>query len=289
MMDLSFLPLKILQPLNLCDLNNLNEIRLRVGFYIKIVLKGQVYYLTTKGLSLLTADCIICEKEDVDFIIKKVTEFSVYAHNSKLKQGYLTAKGGIRIGVAGECVFENNVNLTIKNISSLNIRIPHEIKGCADILFNKIIQDNLNIYNTIIIAPPFYGKTTMLKDIIRKLNNGNFGSILVADERGEFENIYGENIDIIKFSNKNYAFSNGIRALSPKIFVCDELSTNEDWISVEQIINSGVKVIASCHSDKLSNLKGKQNFINVFDRYVFLSNKILGKLEVIFDKNFNEI
>ena len=154
-----------------------------------------------------------------------------------------------------------------------------------------LIYDNNNINNTIIISPPFLGKTTLLKDVIIKLNNLNIGSILVIDERGEFSCIKGENIDNIAYSNKNYAFNYAVRSMSPKIVVTDELSTADDWQCVKNAICSGVRIIASTHSDSVDNLKSKPYFIrNLFDRYITLDNgSKFGQVRHVFDKDFNTL
>lgn len=285
-MNLGFLPLKIQNALINCDLDKLNELRIRVNYNIKVVYSGESLYLGEQGLTLLKSNALICGQDDINEIIKKSTEYSVYAHNQRIKQGYLSVKGGVRIGIAGECVFENNANTTIKNITSLNIRFPHLIKNCSNLFFDKIFF-NEKLLNTLIISPPFYGKTTMLKDLCIKLDALNLGSILIVDERGEFDNICGENIDIIRFCDKFYAFEYAIRSLAPKIIVCDELSLSSDWVGVEEIINSGVKVIASCHSLSVDELTKKKNFNNIFDRYILLSNKVLGGVKGVYNNNFS--
>jgi stage III sporulation protein AA len=153
-MDLSFLPKRIFTAISLCDLDKLCELRLRVGFPIILFLDGKKNYLCKNGLTFFENKVIIVEQKDIDEIIRNVTEYSTYAYNEKIKKGYITTKDGIRIGLAGECVFENGKIITIKNFTSLNIRIPHEILGCANIILPYLIN-NCSILNTLIISPPF--------------------------------------------------------------------------------------------------------------------------------------
>lgn len=289
-MDLSFLPQNILSSLKLVNLDNLYEIRMRTDFAVKVFVLDKYLYLSKDGCTLLKGNAIVCAKSDIDYVIKNVTEYSEYAHNNKIKCGYLTTKEGIRIGIAGECVFDGNNIVTIKNITSLNIRIPHNVSGCSSYFFNKIFKDN-QLYSTLIMSNPFLGKTTLLKDLAIKLNEKNIGNLLLIDERGEFSSVKGENIDNICFCNKEYAFSYAVRSLAPKIIITDELSTKEDWKCVELTINSGLKIIASCHCPSIDYLANKTYFINgLFDRYVVLDDSYkMGQVKCVYDEEFNII
>ena len=290
-MDFSFLPNNIYDFIKVLNFDLIYEIRLRTGFNIKINYNNKTYYLTKNGLSTFSDEKfgIICQKKDIDYIIEKVTEYSIYAFNDRIKEGYLTTKSGVRIGVAGECVFIDQKIQTIKNFTSLNIRVPHQIYGCSNELYKYLISGT-NIKNLLICSPPFLGKTTLLKDLAIKLNNVNFGSILIIDERGEFQNIEGENIDKLIYVQKNYAFNFAIRAMSPSIIITDELNCESDWLCAKNAVNSGVKIIASCHCDTVEHLLNKSFFMrNIFDRYVFLNTNAFGDIKCVFDKEFKQI
>ena len=99
--------------------------------------------------------------EDLKFMMAKISNYSLYAFEEEIKQGYITLKGGHRIGLAGECVISNGEVRTIKNISSLNIRISREVVGSSDKVM-KLITNNNRVYNTLIVSPPKCGKTTIL-------------------------------------------------------------------------------------------------------------------------------
>lgn len=287
-MVLDFLPNKILVALEKIDLKKIQEIRLRKGFPIICRSERNNKYLSKDGLSILSEDLIICEDQDIISIINHLTEHSVYAFNDKLKFGYLTASNGVRVGVAGECVFDDEKIVTIKNIHSLNIRIPNKINGCSDKIFPLLINRD-EILNSLIISPPGFGKTTILKDLIIKLNNLKKYSIMVIDERAEFCDIKGENIDCIRYSNKKYAFSYAIRSMSPDILITDELTCYDDWKSVQDAVFSGVKVIASCHGSCIEQVVSKECFIkNVFDRYFILQSiNRPGILKRVYDQKIN--
>ncbi len=279
---LSFLPKKYMLYINELDLSKLYEIRLRENYCVKIKLDWKV--------TELGGGQVVCSKNDIDEILKNVTEYSLYAFNESLKKGFLTTKNGVRIGIAGECVYDNGKIITIKNITSLNIRVPHLIENCAKELYDYVFDKQ--IYNSLIISPPFYGKTTILKDLVVKLNLQKKYNILVVDERNEFCFVNGEYIDSIKYCDKSYAFSYGIRSMSPDVIITDELAGEDDWRSVEKAIYSGVKVIASCHGDNIAHVKSKNTFIGgIFDRYIILDSQSgqAGKIKEIFDGKYRVI
>ena len=210
---------------------------------------------------------------------------------------------GIRIGIAGESVNSDNfLPKTIKDICSINIRIPHEVINCSAVAF-KFIYSQGQIKNTLIVSPPGAGKTTYLRDIARKISEirDKVINVLVVDERYELASCLngtamlnvGKFTDIVSGASKKYAFTNGVRALRPDVIITDELADEEDIEACMYAINSGVKVVASVHGDSLAQLKSKQSFNkvlneNYFERIVVLSDKNgPGFCKAIFDENLN--
>lgn len=288
-MDLSFLPAQIANCINRLCIDKLYQIRLRTGYPISIIYNNEYFFLSENGFSKEKQNAINCAQEYINYIIDSVTERSLYAYNEKIINGFLSLDSGVRIGIAGECVFEKNKILTIKNVSSLNIRIPHDIIGASN-SFYKFVFDKGEVYNTLILSPPFCGKTTVIKDIVRKINEDTNKSILIIDERNEFFSVSGINVDIIKYCNKSFGFDYGIRSLSPNVVVSDELASEEDWLFCKKAVLSGVKIIASCHCESMRQLKRKTQFIDgIFDKYIFLKKDCFGTVDKIYDRNFNVI
>lgn len=287
-MNLNFLPLNILNAINKLNLQYLTEIRLRRGCPVILNYNNYHCYLGLNDIIEDKNNSIFCLDEDIACVLKNVTEHSLYAFNDRLKEGYITTNDGIRIGVSGECVCSEKTVLTLKNIASLNIRIPHKIKDCSNSIFNYILY-NGEIKNTLIISPPAFGKTTILKDLAEKFSRENIGAILIVDERAEFCDVVGENIDKIVYSDKLYGFTNGIRSMSPKIIITDELVSISDWDCVKNAVNSGVKVIASCHGANIYEIINKNEFVeNMFEVYVVLNGDgEPGQVNKIYNKEFN--
>ena len=199
----------------------------------------------------------------------------MYAISEKLVCGYIPLKGGVRVGVAGEGVMEGERVKTIKHITSLSFRIPHQIFGIADFL---AIDGNFR-QNVLIISPPGAGKTTLLREIARVLSvQGKCVSIL--DERGEISGVcgihfaldVGRNSDVLFGFPKKVSYENALRALSPDYIVTDELSGDRDVEGVMRAHYGGVNVIATLHGGSLDVFHGSfEPLAAVFDRLILLS------------------
>ena len=176
--------------------NLLNAVKNRLNieeiYEIRIKINRPIIIYSKNGEIILN---YIPVKEDIKSIIQKISNYSLYAYEEDIKQGFITIKGGHRVGLAGECIMENGKIKTIRNISSINIRISREIIGCSNKIM-KYIGSNNRVYNTIIISPPKCGKTTILRDITRNLSNGleNINlkgrKVVVVDERSEIGACY---------------------------------------------------------------------------------------------------
>ena len=284
--------------INKTPVEKINEIRLRVNKKIVITISNKSYYLSENGLTGDKQKAVVCDKNLISEILKRACENSVYAYNNQIKNGFITVKGGIRIGLSGEGVAERNFIKTLKNINGLAIRIPHEVKGCSKKILSNLF--NNNFLNTLIISPPGAGKTTFIRDIILQISELDYCyNVLLVDERGEIANCFegeptlnvGNFCDILSNISKEYAFENGIRSLRPDIIATDELATIKDFEAVERANSCGVSILASMHAKNIDDLKQKSDFQNtlknkVFKRIVVLSqNDGPGTIEAIYDEN----
>lgn len=213
-------------------------------------------------------------------IVERLCENSIYAYKNQICEGFITIKGGHRVGLTGSCVIENGKITNIKYISSLNIRIAREVKNCSTRILREIIDiENKTIYNSIIVAPPGRGKTTILRDIIRRLSDGieeiNFRGKTcgVVDERGEIAAMYkgvpqndvGIRTDIIENVSKNKGIHMLIRTMAPEIIACDEIGSKEDVEAIHYALYSGVKGIFTMHGKNVEDIKNNKQIYELIE------------------------
>ncbi len=187
--------------------------------------------------------------------IARLCQDSVYAYADEIRQGFLTVEGGHRIGLCGQAVLENEAGLrTLKHISFVNIRVSHEIRGAADGVLPKLYKEG-KFQNTLIISPPGFGKTTLLRDLIRQISDGNpYGPGLrvgVVDERSELAGCYmgrpqndlGMRTDVLDACPKALGMLLLLRSMSPQVIAVDELGEEADRQALHKAAASGAFVI----------------------------------------------
>lgn len=290
---------------------NIEEIRLRTGMPLNVYLQGTNYFVSPDGeLVNNKAEAILITSEYIRKTFQLISNYSVYAFQEEIKNGFITLKGGHRIGLGGKVLYGNNGIETIRNISSLNIRIAREKIGISEEVIKYIVDFSSTVYNTLIISPPQCGKTTLLRDIIRTLSNGT--SILrgkgfkvgVIDERSELSGMYngqpqhniGLRTDVLDGCNKKDGTTMLIRAMSPDVIAMDEIGSLSDVEAIHESLKAGVKVIATAHGDSLNDLLSKRSLSilieeRIFNRYIFLDNsKGVGTIKDILEgENFKSI
>ncbi len=257
--------------------DDLCELRLRLSMPITVNYKNTYYFLGANGVCNEN-DAIICTNEILKYIISKASNYSVYAVNDELKEGFLSVGDGIRIGITGTVVMQEDKILTVKNISSLNIRIPHQIVGSSYKISKLIFDDAGQVLSTLIIGSPGVGKTTILRDLCVQINKVRRDiNILLLDERLEISSSVngvpslnvGTSTDIICGGKKDFNITNGIRSMSPNVVIVDEIGSTNDIKAIEYAMNSGVSIIASVHSKDIFEFQKKYEFENLIKSRAF--------------------
>ena len=258
----------------------LEEVRIRVGKPVILKLRNESKIL----------NCII-NTQDILEIMEKITENSMYSYQKQICSGYITLKGGHRVGISGNVVMEEEKVININYIYSLNFRIARQIIGVSEKIVNEIMYNN-NIYNTLIISKPGAGKTTLLRDLIRNISK--IKTVGVVDERGEITAMYknepqndmGLKVDILSNVSKSVGMNMLVRSMAPDVICADEIGTKEDIEAIKYAVTSGAKGIFTAHGDSMESVEKSPILkelleLNVIDKIIILNKENRDKIDVI--------
>ena len=254
----------------------IEEIRIRTDAPLTIGIWGESCFVTPAGgITNHESDAYKTTAEEVQTAFNAICENSVYAHLEELRSGFITIKGGHRVGICGKAVCEGGRIKTFKEISSLNFRIAHQIIGIADGIIDGIIKDG-EVVSTLIISPPQMGKTTLLRDIMRQVSNRGF-KCGVADDRGELaamycaapSNLVGAQTDVIDGAPKAEAIEMLLRTMSPKVIISDEIVSEKDVAALRKASGAGVAIIATAHGSSVEEVMRRNVLLPIFKDKIF--------------------
>jgi stage III sporulation protein AA len=248
---------------------NLEEIRIRIQN--PIILKFDQEERTIK---------YIPTSEDMLTIMELICENSIYSYQKQISAGFITLQGGHRVGIVGSCVIENNKVINIKYINSFNFRIARQVIGAGNQVLQYILKDN-KVLNTLIVSPPGYGKTTILRDVARLLSTGNRNwsgvDVGIIDERSEIASLYkgipqnevGIRTDIIENISKSEGMKILVRSMSPKVIIADEIGIEEDVYAINYALCSGCKGIFTAHGSNFEDISLNPVLKTLLNKYCF--------------------
>ena len=240
-------------------LAGLEEVRLKTERPVLLRFDGGERFLGDGVLTDDPASARPFSRQDMKKTMLLLSESSVYAFSEELRRGYITLPGGHRAGFAGRAVLEKGALRTLKEISSVNLRIAREVKGAGESLLARLPLTGGVLPSTLLVAPPRAGKTTLLRDLTRLLSDGiGVGPFRVglADERSELAATLsgvpqldvGLRTDVVDGCPKAEALLLLWRSMGPEVLVTDELGLEEDGAAVAEAAKCGVSVLATAHA-----------------------------------------
>lgn len=277
-----------MQRLSRASFDKLQEIRLRVGSPILLKISGEEWGLNDEGLCSVDRSFVLSSEEITD-VLRCMSDFSLYALEDEMRQGFITLEGGHRVGLVGKAVLEQSHIKTLKYISGMNIRIAHEVIGCSQKVMPYILSRD-KVYHTLIISPPGCGKTTLLRDIIRYLSEGFCGygpyTVGVVDERSEIaacyqgvpQNDVGSRTDVLDACPKVEGMRMLLRSMAPDVIAVDEIGRVDDCMALEEILNAGVSLLCTVHGKNIEECLRRPALRELiekglFERMIVLSHR----------------
>ena len=221
-----------------------------------------------------TVPCRAVRAGDLEYLLERASGASVHTVADELRQGFLHTVNGCRIGLCGSAYSKEGQVAGVRQVASVAVRIPHEAKGCADPILNALLEDGFQ--STLLVSPPGFGKTTLLREIIRQLSEHGL-RIALADERGEVAAVYdrvpqfdlGPRTDVMTGGSKAVCCMMLLRAMNPQVLAFDEITTPEDIAAMEVAAGCGVQILATAHALSPETLRQRALYRRLLDDGIF--------------------
>lgn len=254
---LAILPMRMRQEVDYLGKETMQELRLRINAPPELVLGSGSKWLAGS-----------VTREELNFVVNTASRYSPWAA-ATMAHGYLTAPGGHRIGLCGEAVCQNGKMEGIREVHSLCIRIARDFPGIAGATAN--IQGSI-----LIIGAPGWGKTTLLRDLIRRQSETQ--CVSVVDERGElFPSGFsrGRKMDVLTGCPKVEGIETVLRTMGPDCIAVDEITAEEDCQALIWAANCGVNLIATAHAASIRDVRQRYIYHSLVEQRIFETVLIL--------------
>jgi len=258
------LPVQLRQPLDKLP-EHAEELRLRRGYAMTATVDGRE--ITLGGVPVT--------EEHLQTMLENASQASVHTVLEQVKKGFITLKGGHRIGLCGTAAYQRGEIMTLRHITSVALRFARAVEGIARPVLPQLTECG-QIRNTLILAPPGVGKTTFLRELVRTISEEGF-RVGVADERGELAALWrgqpqfdiGSHTDVIDGCPKGVGLSMLLRGLNPHVLAADEITDPRDVRVLQEICGCGVTLLATAHGGSLRDLSHRPVYRQLLEGKVF--------------------
>ncbi|WP_438448800.1 stage III sporulation protein AA [Gorillibacterium sp. sgz5001074] len=280
-------------------LEGMEELRIREGRPLEVVYGGRYGFIRSDGRTdRPPEEAYRPTRQDCGLLLELLTRHSLYSFEEELRRGFITVEGGHRVGLAGRTVLEDGRVKQIRDVSGFNLRIARELRGCGlRVLPDLLDPAERTVRHTLIISPPGYGKTTLLRDLIRMISTGEWPvpeygggrKVGVVDERSELAASVrgvprfdlGPRTDVMDGCPKAEGMLMMIRSMSPEVLAVDEIGRPEDAAAVHEAVHAGIRVLATAHGSNREDALRRPALRElaaegVFSRYVVLRKGTAG-------------
>lgn len=250
----------------------ITEIRLRKNARASLSTYSKNLFFTKDGrVTNKIGESLVCDAKDISLTVNRFCQGSVYRYMSTINSGFIVTGDGVRVGVCGEGIYDGGKISSVSSFSSVNIRLSREIDSAGDSV-SKYLSTHKNA-SVLIVSPPGYGKTTVIRSVAKAISSGKFSPPLrvsVIDERGEIlPSDCGGLIDRFLGYSKPDGIEIAVRLFSPEYVICDEIGLSDDTKAILSVQNSGVPFIATTHGKTLHDALKRPNIKELVEHGIF--------------------